>query len=391
MRRVALALVLASSVAFAADEDPIENPRLPRMWRVQSRTKIPAEQTAAVGRKLGVELTSLENDVIDAGGVRVQVNLARCADEKQAETTATKFAEVHRGDRMYVASRGSDVAEIVCANRFVARKARDVLGWDADPRWCGPAVYEATAIVAPLLRCDGMRWNRLFNLLRASDDPKNAAAIEKEAKNFQFDDHFLGKTSDDPLPRLHGVPRMDLVARVTVSVFRTTTTADDTSKWTAATEWWPVAAPEVQAAAKQALGDDPPKTPRDRAERVLAWMHDHVRYGGDEVGSRYGTTKVIAQGFGHCWDLSDVFVALCRAVGVPARQVGGWLKGDEGHVWAEVVVGKKDGRDEVLDVDPGTTWLGVSEDYVRLWTSDDGRTPFVYWAAPKIEPIDAAK
>src|SRR6185503_17569840 len=110
------------------------------------------------------------------------------------------------------------------------------------------------------------------------------------------------------------------------------------------------------------------------------------RYGGDVVGSRYGATKVIAQGFGRCWDQSDAFVVLCRAAGVPARQVGGWLKGSEGHIWADVVV-----EDGILAVDPGTTWLGVFEYYGPLWVSDDGRTPFVYWGTPTIKTLDCIK
>ena len=42
-------------------------------------------------------------------------------------------------------------------------------------------------------------------------------------------------------------------------------------------------------------------------------------------------------------------------------------------------------------VGAGTTWLGVSEVYVQLWSSDDGRTPFVYWAAPKIDVLACIK
>src|SRR5262249_38233288 len=71
-----LALFGAAS-AFAADEDPVENARLPRLWKVTSRTKAPAEQVAAIAKKLGVGMTSLENNVLDAGGIRLQINVAR--------------------------------------------------------------------------------------------------------------------------------------------------------------------------------------------------------------------------------------------------------------------------------------------------------------------------
>jgi hypothetical protein len=395
MKSAALLLVLAAA-AFAADEDPVENPRLPRLWKVVERAKIPEAQVAGVAKKLGVAMTSLERCVIDAGGARVQINLARCADEDAAKAAATKFEAVHGGDALFVPRKGTDVAEIICGNRFVARKARDVLGWDEPWTTWRTSYYRATMHVAPLVRCDGMRWNRLFNLLSKSDDPKAAAAIENEAKAFEFADRLPWAEPDAPKAgRVHGVPRVELVRLETVTSFRSAGTRDDTATWTAATDSWPTESPEVRAAVKDALGETPPTSAQDRAERVLAWVQKHVKYGGDEPGSRWGATKVIAQGFGRCWDQSDAFVTLCRAAGVPARQVGGWLLGGEGHVWAEIVVGKEenDGKkyDVVLAVDPGTTWLGVSEVYVPLWASDDGRTPFVYWGAPKIEVLACIK
>jgi hypothetical protein len=390
MRIAALALVFASSFAFAADEDPIQNPRLPRMWKLVERRKVPAEQVEALSKKLELPMKSLENSVIDAGGIGVKVNIAQCADEEQAEALRKRFAVIHGGDDLYAMRRGCDVAEISCVNRAVARKARDLIGWTTEGQYgIEPACYRVTMQVAPLVRCDSMRWNRLFNLLSKSDDPKNAAAIQEEAKAFEFSDHV--GPGDSPASHVFGVPKVERTQDVSAPCFRTSSSTDIVLTWLDATASWPVKAPEVQAAAKAALGDDPPKSKRDRAERVLAWVHAHVRYGGDVVGSRYGTTKVMAQGFGRCWDQSDVFVTLCRAADVPARQVGGWLKGGEGHVWAEIVVGEKDGWSEVLAVDPGTTWLGVSEDYVRLWTSDDGRIPFVYWGAPKIEQLADVK
>jgi hypothetical protein len=403
MKRAAWLLLFAASTAFAADEDPIENPRLPRIWKVQSRTKVPAEQTAAIGKKLGVELTSLENDVVDAAGVRVLINVARCADVKQAEALWSKFVEIHGRDWTYAARRDDEVVEIVCGNRAVACKVRDVVGWT--PASQGDK-YEVSMDVAPLVRCDGTRWNRLFNLLAASRDPTSKPApIEEESKAFKFGDRLVlpvgvgseltpAPKSSAPRgdvvahevapPREQGVPRVRVHGYPIGGSFRPMPVPQDVSTWTSATDAWPTRAPAVQKALAAALGEKPRSgaeaTARRRVEDVLDWIHSNVRYGGDEVGSRYGVEKTLAQGFGHCWDQSDVFVTLCRAAGIPARQVGGWLKGGEGHVWAEVVV-----EDGLLSVDPGTTWVGVSVDYLRLWISDDGFIPFVYWGPPNIK------
>lgn len=408
-----LALVgLAASPVAAADEDPIENARLPRLWKVVSRTKIPAGQVAEVGKRLGVEMTSLENAVLDAGGIRLQVNLARCPDEERAEALWTKFTEMHGGEKdyadhwggsLYAAARGRDVAEIVTANRLVAQKARHVIGWaETLPRRHLGLYSHVSMKIAPLESSDGMRWNRLFNLLSDAADAKVASAIEEEAKAFAFADRVIlperhghdvvpkaassrrvGDATEltfEGLPREHGVPVLTVEQYIPLETFRPAPREKEAGLWTGATAAWPVDAPEVRAAVAEALGKDAPSSPRERVERVLAWVHGHVKYGGEVVGSRYGVLKVLKQGFGHCWDQSDVFVTLCRAAGVPAREVGGWLLRVGGHVWAEVRLGDEGD----LAVDPGTTWLGVSSDYVRLWVSDDGRTPFVYWAPPTI-------
>ncbi len=403
MRFAPLLLAFATSLAFAADEDPIENPRLPRLWHVQSRTKIRAEQVAAIAKKLGVEMTSLENDVIDAGGVRLQVNIARCPDEKTAEALRNRFVEVHGGHWRSAVRRGADVAEIVCDNVAVTWKARDLVGWTRGYKY----EYAATMAVAPLDRCDCTRWNALFNLLSKSSDPNTKPApIEEEATAFTFGGRLVVRSDGEPtatpvptstlrkgdvvelsfapLPRKFGVPLATVSVGGTIVPFEPRPAPKDVSAWTSANDAWPTKSPAVQKALVAALGDKPragaDATARRRVEDLVAWIHANVHYGGGDVGSRYGVEKVVAQGFGHCWDQSDVFVTLCRAAGIPTRQVGGWLTGGEGHVWAEVVV-----EEGLLAVDPGTTWLGVSADYVPLWVSEDGRIPFVYWDAPLIE------
>ena len=64
----------------------------------------------------------------------------------------------------------------------------------------------------------------------------------------------------------------------------------------------------------------------DRAEisrRVLAWVQDHVRYTGLQLGEASiipaTPEETLDRGFGDCKDLSTVTVALLRAAGVPAN------------------------------------------------------------------------
>ena len=93
--------------------------------------------------------------------------------------------------------------------------------------------------------------------------------------------------------------------------------------------------------------------------------------------------RVIEQGYGHCWDYTDVFITLCRAANIPARQVCGWLNGVSGHIWAEVYIPDTGW----VSVDPTASWLGTSEDYIPFVISENGRMPFVYWSTPVIEKV----
>jgi transglutaminase-like putative cysteine protease len=126
-------------------------------------------------------------------------------------------------------------------------------------------------------------------------------------------------------------------------------------------------------------------TREQKAHAILAWLAPgkNIRYSGN-TGSRWGTLKVLHQKSGHCWDFSDCFVTLCRAVGVPARQVGGWLYGSSGHIWAEYFTDE----DRWQQVDPtggGLVACGIY--HIPYFTSEDGEMPIVYLAMPTIEVI----
>ena len=77
------------------------------------------------------------------------------------------------------------------------------------------------------------------------------------------------------------------------------------------------------------------------AENIFRWVADHVQYTGylpNERGALYALRKKQ----GDCTEFMYLFVALCRANGVPARGMGGYvstentvLKPSDYHNWAE--------------------------------------------------------
>ncbi|MGW4463834.1 transglutaminase family protein [Micromonospora sp. NPDC004704] len=112
---------------------------------------------------------------------------------------------------------------------------------------------------------------------------------------------------------------------------------------------------------------------RDRlavAERFCDHVHDAITY-------RFGVTSVattaaeaLAGGHGVCQDSAHVMIALCRAVGLPARYVSGHLLGEGGtHAWVEVVVADKAGARAVA-FDP-CNGRRAGRDYVTVATGRD--------------------
>ena len=86
----------------------------------------------------------------------------------------------------------------------------------------------------------------------------------------------------------------------------------------------------------------------------------------------------------HSW-LSRFAVTLARAAGVPTRQVGGWLYGASGHIWAEVLV-EGTGWQQVDPTGGGELTCGTS--YIPYFVTEDGHMPILYAQMPTIELVE---
>jgi transglutaminase-like putative cysteine protease len=269
--------------------------------------------------------------------------------------------------------------------------------------------------VAPLERShDDTAWNDFFNAAVANhrdpDDEDAVFTLLQLAPKFDFSNtlfvrrerpdwgapeytftpapveeapatDMLKVTFEDLLEPV-GVPRVTIEAVVPTKSF-TNYMPEKVNKFhcVRTTTPWPMARREVAAAVTECISPD--WSPRLNVESILCWVYHNIEYKGDEVGSRYGVAQVLRQRYGHCWDKTDVFITMCRLAEFPARQVFGWLKGQGGHVWAQV-----DFDDEGwVSVDPTCSWLGVTDDYIPLFITEDGHPPFVYTAMPEVEPI----
>lgn len=109
----------------------------------------------------------------------------------------------------------------------------------------------------------------------------------------------------------------------------------------------PAPGPEWKAAEKRLESDDPAVRrlaatvpegePLAVARGLCQATLDALGYPGF-VPEADGAAAALARGLGDCTDFTDLFVALCRARGIPARHVAGYLfkwKATPLHSWAE--------------------------------------------------------
>ena len=87
----ALGMIFCLAVCSPAPGKAPPAPEMPANWKLVSDFDVPAEQTKAIGRNLGVNLTSLRNTVYDVRGKRVQVNVLIVADAETADRLMAKL------------------------------------------------------------------------------------------------------------------------------------------------------------------------------------------------------------------------------------------------------------------------------------------------------------
>lgn len=379
---------------------------LPPGWKVLRSFEVSTRQREAIGKKLGGKLAVLSNTLLAAGEERIQVNLMEGATEKDAVVVLERLRAV-KGNPELCLRNGKQVVEFVCKDLRLARRAAYVIGLKPQS-----AAYRVSFDTAPVEGGDYLALNPLFNaFLDLARHPGDAtvkgkiASLEKKlafgrtlrlraapsggappsyrftpapASRARASGAAVESFTFPRLPKRAGVPCIHVEAQVEVRAFAVLPgPPPDPERCCAATPFWPADDPELTALAKEITGGT--GTVKEKVQALLDWMMPgrNIRYGGGVTGSRFGVKKVLAQKAGHCWDFSDLFVTLCRAAGVPARQVAGWLFERTGHVWAEVYV-QGEGWQQV---DP-TAGMACGSDYIPLFTTEDGEMPVLYLSMP---------
>ncbi len=369
---------------------------------IQELREVDASGRRAIGAKLGGDIVALTNAVFSVQGRRIQVNILTAPDEENAEALYRALSSFHtepfcvQRDLVVVEFTGRGVDEAL------ARKASFELGLVPKP---SEVEY---SLVARIALVDSLNYGKAQELTEALGslevDPSarhTVAALRNELRcgrslrlrkpdggtTYRFDpspieivDH--GSVWEyrfrDP-PQVEGISFVRLRAQFRIGE-RTSRAEEVSTAPPEPTPYWPSDDPELRSLAATITSGA--QDPEEKVAALLQWLAPggNLRYSGP-IGSRWGVKRVLNQRFGRCWDFADCFVTLARALGVPARQVGGWLFGSGGHIWAEYQT--TEGRWREVDATGGGI-LPCGIYHIPYFETDDGAMPIVYVELPSV-------
>ena len=135
----------------------------------------------------------------------------------------------------------------------------------------------------------------------------------------------------------YGMKIVTVSADLVISEKPSATSGEDVSAYLKAERYVESDDPELARLAKSLKSPDPVKT----VDRIFNWVVGNIRYRG-YVSNDRGARVTYSQREGDCTEQMYLFVALCRAAGVPARCIGGYVAGESGvlnpadyHNWSE--------------------------------------------------------
>jgi len=410
-------LVLTCVLSCAKADEPVDEcfSNLPFGCFVTKSFVAPRNQTAAIGKRLGASLDKLSNTYLTVHGSPIQVNILDATTEADAAKLYTIISNM-KGHPAFCLRIGKRVVEFVGNDPALAIKTSYELGFLKKPR---EIRYRITAQISTVDKADYMSFNKLFNMFLATD-PKNPgkenlSEITRLSKDFQFGTSLTMRSPDlgkskaaydfTPAPRakqpalndavtysfinppkIMGVPYVTAKIQITTDEtgFSPTTRKADQALLSP-TQFFPSNDQEIIALASKITTGK--RTAEEKVQAILEWLapDKNIKFGGPVTGSRWGVKKVLKQKFGQCWDFADCFVTLCRASGIPCRQVGGWLYGSSGHIWAEYLDEGK-GFKQVDATGAGKLNCGIY--HIPYFTSETGEMPILYVSMPTIEIVE---
>jgi len=125
--------------------------------------------------------------------------------------------------------------------------------------------------------------------------------------------------------------------------------------------------PRIRELARQITADK--QSAWEKVEAIYDWVREHVEY---KNGPLKGALAALNDGTGDCEELTSLFIALCRAIDIPARTV--WVPG---HCYPEFYLVDKEGKGYWFPCQAAGTraFGGIPEYRPILQKGDNFRSP----------------
>lgn len=404
--------------SFFMGKNQIENVELPSGWIIQKTIHAPGDKLKVLSQRLGGELVSAVNYILDVDGVILRVNVAEAKTREDAQKIYQAFFSLHKKEEECLL-KGKKVFEFISPSFQLIKMARNLFSSEGSVdqdlmKDLDQAVWEAKIMAAPIKKADYMSANDMFVLLKSyTENPQDTEVrtkINELKKQFKFSNEINLRYENPPwgapeysIPKAEKIsqegdfitfrvedsvtdleiPCIEITAQIPVkkSSFYSPSFKINEKNLTSSTPYWPTDNKRIDDLLGKILQTG--MTAERKIRTIHDWISKNLKFGDEKIGSRYGVLQVLTQGFGRCWDFCDLFVTLCRAAEIPARQVMGWIHGKSGHVWAEVYIPEKGW----LPVDPSTPSSRVTTDYVPFFISENGELPAIYWKEPSLRMI----
>lgn len=121
------------------------------------------------------------------------------------------------------------------------------------------------------------------------------------------------------------------------------------------------------------------RTVLEAAERLMQYIFEHFKFDPEATSITTPVLDVLEQRHGVCQDFAQLMIGACRAVGVPARYMSGYIEtlpppgkprlvgADASHAWVSVWCGAEHGWQ---DLDPTNNQRPQGQHIVAAWGRD---------------------
>src|SRR5262249_46479609 len=116
--------------------------------------------------------------------------------------------------------------------------------------------------------------------------------------------------------------------------------------------------PRVPSLARQAIASA--KTPYDKAVALEGYLQAHYSYTLDMTGAPSGDPLaefLFVRRAGHCEYFASAMTVMLRSLGIPARYINGFQRGEYNSVGGDFIVRASDAHSWVEAYFPGKGWI----------------------------------